>query len=277
MKINHKTIVQQQNNPSYEVSRNAWNAAHDMIVGAAKLVGNSTASTGSAEEISVGANLTLAAGVLSAASAPVAFGSIKVTTFTSSGTYTPDANLVAGYAVVKGGGGGGNTMSVNPSLDYGAGGGGEGATAIKFFTAADVAGGVSVTIGAGGGAADGSASSFGALATAAPGKGATGFNGGLGGSRALSTGDILIAGAPGGNGMLISGDGAVATGGPGGGAGGAQGTATTATPAFTVGNIAEANTGGGGSGGSSRAAGPGSVGGGTGGSGFVYVVEFLSA
>jgi len=43
-----------------------WNAEHDLTIATSRLVGRTTAGTGSVEEISVGSGLSLSAGTLSA-------------------------------------------------------------------------------------------------------------------------------------------------------------------------------------------------------------------
>lgn len=43
-----------------------WNAEHDLTIATSRLVGRTTAGTGSVEEISVGSGLSLSAGTLAA-------------------------------------------------------------------------------------------------------------------------------------------------------------------------------------------------------------------
>ncbi len=145
-----------------------------------------------------------------------ALGVIRVQTFTSSGTYTPDINLI--YAVVEcvgGGGGGGAGVGATGSVFAGAGGG-SGGYSRKYMDATTIGASQAVTIGAGGaggvGDADGGAggaTSFGSACTA---------NGGGGGKRSstsvfplqgagasVGTGDFTAAGTAGGGGVYSSG------------------------------------------------------------------------
>ena len=201
----------------------------------------------------------------------------KVTKYPANGSWTPDPQMVHGYAVAKGGGGGSATITVDPTYVYGGGGGGEGATVTKYFKAGDYIGAQTVTIGAGGVASGvGSASSIAAwLVASGGGASANTFNGGLGGTT--GTGDIVILGAAGGSGSVTNvSAGLYGAGGVGGGAGGGVGAVYTANGGVP-GSPGAANSGGGGGGASSRAAGPGAIGGVAGGSGYVYVVEYVRA
>lgn len=202
-----------------------------------------------------------------------AWTNVQVRVFNSSGTYTPHADMVAGFGIAKGGGAGGANDTAQPTLSHGTGGGGEGATAIKYFTRASVLPNQAVTIGAGGGSGGaGGSTSLGSLLFAGGGA-AGGYQGGAGGTTA--TGDIIIRGAAGSSGMLNTQANAVGVGGSGGGAGGGPGgVAGGAGQAFT-GTAGATNSGGGGGGAASRAAGPGVINGAAGGSGVLYVVEVL--
>ena len=132
---------------------------------------------------------------------------VKVQTFTSSGTYTPDPNMVYCIIELVGGGGGGGGTTGAGTAGVGGGGGGGGGYAMKVATAAAVGASQTVTIGTGGagnsGAAgsNGGATSVGSLCAA---------NGGSGGGVASSTGqggtpgtgttgDVLCYGTPGGS------------------------------------------------------------------------------
>lgn len=72
------------------VQPSSWNAEHKLTMATARLVGRTTAGTGAAEEISVGAGLTFAAGSLSLAS------SVSITALTASGAVTAGSLTVTG-------------------------------------------------------------------------------------------------------------------------------------------------------------------------------------
>ncbi len=123
---------------------------------------------------------------------------VKVTFFTSSGTYTPDPNLL--YATVKIVGGGG--MGIGQSTGYYPGGG-AGEFAQGTFAAAALGSSVSITIGAGATstAGPGGTTSFGALMTAVGGQpGAFNLSNGIGGTGGTG-GDFRQQGQNGGTGQ----------------------------------------------------------------------------
>jgi hypothetical protein len=149
--------------------------------------------------------------------------SINIQVVAATATYNPTANLVCliGIAQGSGAGGGGSDRTGGSQPAAGAGGGG-GECRIGFFSAADVSGGVSVTINApgGGGNASGTNGSnggstvFGALMTAAGGSGGLGTGqpasgviqylpGGAGGTGG-SGGQIVVPGGRGGMGASLS-------------------------------------------------------------------------
>lgn len=139
-------------------------------------------------------------------------GKVVVRVFTSSGTYTPNADML--YAIIEcvgGGGGGGGCANSTAGNQGGAGGGGGGAYARKFVTASDVGASKTVTIGAAGAAgtagnnngAAGGDTSVGSLCVAKGGAGGSGAAsnnagaGGAGGTSGSSVGDVVVAGQPG--------------------------------------------------------------------------------
>lgn len=145
------------------------------------------------------------------------FGVMKQQLFPSSGTYTPDANML--YCLVEcigAGGGGGGAIASTSGWINGAGGGGGGEYSRSFLTKAQIGASKAVTIGAGGtagpagnnfGGAGGTAS-LGSLVTAVGGNGGggaaaggvgAGGNGGTGG-----TGDFKVGGQKGGAGGVAS-------------------------------------------------------------------------
>lgn len=213
--------------------------------------------------------------------------SFKVTTFTSSDTFTTDAKCM--FALVRGcagGGGGGGAESTGAADPVAGGGGGGGGAVEEWFTAAQLGATVSVTIGGAGSAGGGSGSggnggnggdtTFGALFTAAGGLGGTGTGadataqgpraGGRGGSG--SNGTFFTPGTH-GEMSYINSDG-FAVGGKGGnskfGLGGLGGVQDADGSAGT-------GNGAGGGGGAEDDAGGHAGGAGT--AGFVVVVEFL--
>lgn len=62
--VTHTTQATGTDAGNGEIGKAAWNEAHTIDVGAGRLIGNSTGSAGSAEEISVGSGLSLSGGVL---------------------------------------------------------------------------------------------------------------------------------------------------------------------------------------------------------------------
>jgi hypothetical protein len=165
-------------------------------------------------------------------------GLIDVTTFTTSGTYTPPAGTQRVIVEAVGGGGsGGGAGATNGSTVQAASGGGSGAYAKALLTSGFS--GVAVTVGAGGAAPaagsnsgnPGSASSFGNIINCPGGTAgiatplyAPPFTVGSGGPSATSTGGNIInsKGGTGGKGIAIStnaimaGDGAYSVFGAGG-------------------------------------------------------------
>lgn len=211
---------------------------------------------------------------------------VAVTTFTSSGTYTPASGMV--YAIIEcvgGGGGGGGMSNAAAGAGNSAGGGGAGAYARKRVTAAQVGASQTVTIGAGGAAGantsgnggNGGNTSVGALCVANGGTGGTGGQGGAGGAGGTGgTGDYTAYGNAGGGGVNNSIITVYCTGGEGGAGYFGSGAGTQRATASTAGaNAPNNNTGAGGNGGISFAAG-GAVVGGLGASGVVIITEFIA-
>jgi hypothetical protein len=215
---------------------------------------------------------------------------IKKQIFTSSGTYTPSANLL--YAVIEcvgGGGGGGGANSASTTQSYGGGGGGSGGYSRLVATAATIGVSQTVTIGAAGsggaaGSNNGSAGGDTSVATLCVGKGGAGGNfssiaqvpnGGAGG--VAGTGDLVGAGNPGGSGansqtnLFLTQSGFGASSFFGGGA-----HAIGATVGGTVAGVAAGNYGAGGSGGSVIDV-VGTAAGGNGSAGVVFITEFCAS
>ena len=107
-----------------------------------------------------------------------AFNAIKNQVFTTTGTYTPTANMVFASIQILGGGGAGGGCVITSNVQLSASsGGGAGEYAVGIFTAAAIGASKPVTIGAGGTAASGTTggnggtTSVGALITAFGGSG----------------------------------------------------------------------------------------------------------
>jgi len=137
---------------------------------------------------------------------------IKITRYTSSGTFTPDARTRTVEFQVQGGGGAGGGSISGGASSVGAGGG-AGGYAHGTIAAASLSAPVTVTVGAGGSGVtaaaggNGSTSSFGGVATATGGAGGAntgsssgvfGVVGGLGGDVSYGSG-VVIFSAPGTN------------------------------------------------------------------------------
>lgn len=211
----------------------------------------------------------------------------KLTSFTSTGTFTPDAKMIDCIAEAWGGGGAGGGGPGTAAAQFGVGSGGNaGAYARVRLTKTQIGASQAVTIGAGGTGSAGSAGGAGGATTLGS---LLSANGGVGGtirgpiantSTAISnastalvqsaTGDVVGWSAPGFPGFLLPTD--LANGGNGGstvfgGAGiGATGSA--------AGGSAKANSGGGGGGGATGAS-SGSTNGGNGGTGLMIITEFF--
>lgn len=214
-------------------------------------------------------------------------GAVNIQTFTASGTYTPNANLIFAIIEVQAAGGGGAGCVNATGGQSGGGGGASGGYSRSIETAAAIGASQTVTIGAGGtagvivtpwvGGAGGN-SSVGSLCTAngGPGGGSNGGNSGQGASpSAPGTGNVVAApGQPGGSAISSALTTISVQGSFGGscqfGAGGPQ----------TVGNVSHTGTAGtgfgaGGAGGVSfngGGAGPG----GAGTAGLVIITEYCS-
>jgi hypothetical protein len=139
---------------------------------------------------------------------------VRKQVFTTSGTYTPDANLIAATIECVGGGGGGGGSIVSSAIgQYGGGGGGGGGYSRLYASAATIGASKAVTIGAAGsggaaGANNGTAGGDTSVGTLCIGKGGSpGAYCGAGqfGAGALGgvagTGDVTATGASGGTGF----------------------------------------------------------------------------
>lgn len=210
-------------------------------------------------------------------------GTTVIQTFTTTGAYTPTANMVyCTITVTAAGGGGGSSVG---GLGASAGsGGGAGETRVGVFSAATIGASKAVTIGAGGLAGTaagaggtGGASSVGALISCVGGSGGAAMGsvsgngvvsiGGIGGTGG-SGGDVVYPGNTGGNG-IAAGSSTLAT--LGSGAGSYYNGAPVSVATGNAGTTA-VTPGAGGSGGAAAGA---SRDGGAGAPGYVTVVEFI--
>jgi hypothetical protein len=215
----------------------------------------------------------------------LAAGIVRIQTFSASGTYTPNANLL--YAIIEcwgAGGGGGGTATAAATVGIGGGGGGAGGYSLKISTAAAIGASQTATIGAAGTAGTagnnaggaGGDTSIGTICIAKGGSGGGGsagsgdINPGAGG--VAGTGDITATGQSGiQNGPVINAHG---WGGMGGstlmGSGGVGPSSATAQA-----GAAGTGFGSGGQGGQSYNAG-GTAAGGAGTKGYIKITEFCS-
>lgn len=213
----------------------------------------------------------------------------RVQTFTASGTYTPNANMLYCTIYACGGGGGGGGTAGNTSGSFPNGGGGSGgaggATAVKFVSKATIGASQAVAIGARGnaGAAGNNAGSAGGATSVGSlciGAGGLGGQGSAGGARpgvagaTTGTGDFILSGGTGSN--------SVSEGGGFGGNGGGSRFGAGGTGGFTgsAGGAVAGNPatgfGAGGQGGSQINSGS-SAAGGAGAPGYVVIIEQCSA
>lgn len=207
---------------------------------------------------------------------------INIQTFTSSGTYTPTANMK--YCIIEcvgGGGGGGGAASAAASDVAPGGGGGGGGYARKFASSATIGGSQTVTIGAAGSAGsagnnvggNGGDTSVGAICIGKGGTGGSGNNGSsnvAGGAGGVAgTGDLTFPGQPGGNSWLTTAGAIVGNGG-----GTYFGGATASGASLNAAGVAGQNYGTGGTGGISYNGG-GAFAGGAGAKGVVIITEYI--
>lgn len=207
-----------------------------------------------------------------------AAGVIRKQSFTASGTYTPDPDLLYCIVEIVGGGGGGGGSNATVSA---AGGGGGGGYSRGIFTKAAIGASRTVTIGAGGAGGVGNATgqtgvttSLGVLMTATGGSGGrfgqngAGDNVGTGGASGGGTGGDLNSAGGGGTCGAINSGATFGTGGAGGasmlGGGGQSSYAGIAAPGYGGGGSGfGADTTLGGNGGAGKA-------------GVVFVTEFCA-
>jgi hypothetical protein len=207
--------------------------------------------------------------------------------FTSSGTYTPSANMVyCQVNAIGAGGGGGGVALTGSSARAAAGGGGGGETAFGLFTAINIGASQAITIGAGGAGGVGNAigqtggtTSIGALMSAIGGSGgagsasttlsssAAGGDGGTGGTG----GNYRFQGGFGDDSFVSSSDGLIDSGdgGTSSMSGGIRGIRTSVAGT-------NANGYGGGGSGAGNLANQAARNGGNGSDGIVVITEFIA-
>jgi hypothetical protein len=209
---------------------------------------------------------------------------IRVQVFSSSGTYTPDANLLYAEIEAVGAGGAGGGASSGGGNTACAGGGGAGSYSRKIATAATIGASQTVSTGTGGTCPGGTSAggaggdtSVGALCIGKGGSGGVSSGGGgasspQGGAGGVAgTGDVTTPGAPGTNGWsnaINTNFGLAGTGGSSRFGNGGRGGASSGT-------AGEAGTKGGGGGGANAWNGNGFLGG-AGGAGYVVITEYCA-
>lgn len=206
---------------------------------------------------------------------------VKVQTFTASGTYTPTAGMKTAIIECVGSGAGGGGVALSSTAGAGGGGGG-GSYSRAYVTAAQVGASQTVTVGAagGGGAAganngtDGADVSVGTLCVGkggTHGQGAAANTGGAGGAGGVAgTGDVTLPGQEGGPGITST----SGTGSCGGDAGAGFGAGAQCKIPFGAGANGS-NYGAGGSGGGSNSSSAAAAGG-NGAKGIVVITEYLT-
>lgn len=206
--------------PGTSTSLSRQDHVHPIDTSRAPLASPTFTGTPAAPTAGLGTNTTqLATTAFVLANLSGAIKVLRTQTFTSSGTYTPNANMV--YALIElvgGGGGGGGVTGAAGTNYFGAGGGGAGSEAMLIASAATIGASKTVTIGAAGaggaGSNNGTAGGDTSVGTICIGKGGSGGQytatavqlgiGGLGG--VAGTGDVTPTGMP-GNGGSYSGAG----------------------------------------------------------------------
>lgn len=270
----------------------AYNSAAGAYVLLNPTSGLSGLATGVATFLATPSSANLAAAVtdevgtgklLFGPSAP--FAVVRTQAFTSSGTYTPNANMLyCTIEVVGGGGAGGGSVSATGN-SVAAGGGGSGGYSRALATLAAIGSSQTVTIGAAGagssGAAggNGGATSVGALCVGNGGLGASGATGLGAAGAAAGTGNVIAAaGQPGGSGRVVIGsDLRVNSGAGGSSAFGGGGASVQSISGTSSDGIAGRAYGSGGSGASSDNLATTNNTGGAGSSGVAIITEYCSA
>lgn len=133
----------------------------------------------------------------------------QVSTFGSSGTFTPASGRTGFLIILIGGGGssggGRSNNDDNPHRPAYSGSGGAGAVAVKFYSASEMGANASVTVGSGGSASTGNGNAGGSSSVNPAGSGSTCTAGGGGGSNyASSPGSGFTATAGGSAGTCTS-------------------------------------------------------------------------
>lgn len=132
----------------------------------------------------------------------------QVSTFSSSGTFTPASGRTGFLFILIGGGGssggGRSNNDDNPDRPAYSGQAGSGATALKFYNASELGANASVTVGSGGSASTGNGNSGGSSSVNPAGSGATCTAGGGGGSDYASAPGSGFTATAGGSAGLCS-------------------------------------------------------------------------
>jgi hypothetical protein len=175
---NYGDIIVTGTGASWAINPNVVSFAKIQDVSSGSILGRSSIGTGDIEQLSLGSNMSLSAGILNTVGRTL----IGITKFTASGTWFKPTGCNAIVVEIVGAGGGGGGANTVANLQSGAGGGGASGSYLKLFITSGLGATETVGVGIGGGsvstgtASSGTSSSFGSHGTA---------DGGLGGDSMI--------------------------------------------------------------------------------------------